>query len=729
MYNRKGLLKQYGPFLMAGLILMWIPLLGDLHVESAVLSSLFGAFYAGILAAKKKANNGDPGYLLRIESQIYTIAIPLAIKCALSGCLSVDGVGFWVFFPSMSVFLGYSIGRLFRINGFRYAVLWTVLVLLFIGLGEFLVELITLPQVYFFNQVWGGWPGPLYDSAVQFTGRDIFFRFVTFCWGGLLWLLPSFWKQRFARWGVLVLTMSLGLSYAQMPFVHIITPRWYLQQVLSGHAEGKNVIIYYDPGRFSSYDIHKYLDKAEFDVKEISHDLNISLPTGKNRVECYFYGDVWQKKALVGAKYTSYVPVWNPVNQVHIAKSAIDQVLRHELVHVLAKRFGGPILHASWSIGLTEGLAVALSPDESEYATIDQIVAASKPWPNAKDIENALSFSGFYEGRANVSYITAGSFVHYLLKNWPVSDFKKAYRHSDLADGYPVSVDSLVAGWHDFLKTVPVDSTDMAVSAQLFSIPSIFEKKCPHKITTAYHYFDSYNHAMALKDTTRAIHILGTALEKLPWRPSFWVPWSTLQLSRANADTVLRAYVPRELTNPLVAIRMADARLMAGDTLRANHDLDSALVLSTGKQSDPRLAGRILFRKRSAKNWIDYLDILSGKYAVTDSTDFRALSPANKLFALHYMVVKEDSEAVSELGPTVVNYPFHDYYFETYLNLVDFLAVHGYDGRAHEILSYLKRQPSLRIRWQQIINQKERFLSFLEKRSKSISQYHSRNRS
>ena len=729
MYNRNKLFKQYGLFFLAGFILMWIPLLGDLHVESAVLASLFGAFYAGVLSARKKGRDSDAAYLFRIETQVYSIAIPLGIKCILSGCLTGDGVGFWLFFPSMSVFFGYSVGRLFRLNSFKHAVLWTVLVLLLVGLGEFLVELFTLPQVYFFNHVWGGWPGPLYDSAVQFTGRDLFFRFVTFCWAGLLWLLPSFWTERFARWGVMVLTVSLGLSYAQMPFIHIVTPRWYLKQVLNGRAEGNNVVIYYDKERYTPYEIHKYLAKAEFDVEEISRDLNIQPPTGKNRIECYFYGDVWQKKQLVGAKYTSYVPVWNPVDQVHIAKSAIDQVLRHELVHVLAKRFGGPILNASWSIGLTEGLAVAIAPDESDYATIDQIVAASKPWPDARDIENSLSFSGFYEGRANVSYITAGSFVHYLLQNFPVTDFKKAYRNSNLADGYNVSIDSMVAGWHSELGKIPVDSTDRAVSAHLFSIPSIFEKACPHKMTQAYGYYDTFNHAMALEDTTQALNTLTSALNKLSWKASFWIPWSTLELTRNHPDTVIKRYVPKRLSDPLVAVRLADAYAMTGDSTRANSVLDSALVLSKGDMKDSRLLNRIYFRKQSILNWLDYLEILNGNYAMNDSTSFEKLAPANKLFALNAMMTKEDSHSVSQFAGSVIKIPFQDYYFGVYLDMIDFLAVHGQYMKAKGILSFLKNQSSLRLRWRQMINRKGRFLSFIDDHKGSHILKYSRNQS
>ncbi len=706
--------RQYGLFLLGGFILIWIPLIGDLHVESAVLASLFGAFYAGGRAAKRKQPpDGDGHHLLFIGTQIYIAAIPLALKSIVYGCISADGIGFWVFFPSMSIFFGYSIGRLFRKNGFTHAVLWTMIVLALIGAGEFLVELFTLPQVYFFNHVWGGWPGPLYDSAVQFTFRDLFFRFVTFCWGLLLWLMPVFWENRFAKYAIAVLTFSLGLSYALMPFFHIVTPRWYLKQVLKGRAEGKNVVIYYDLRRFTSYEIRKYLAYAQFDVNEISRDLHIRPPTGSRRIECYFYGDVWEKKMLVGAKYTSYVPVWNPADQVHIAKGAIDQVLRHELVHVLAKPFGAPGLHASWSIGLTEGLAVALAPDESGTATIDQIVAASKPWPGPKQMEKALSFSGFYTGRSNVSYITAGSFVHYLLDNWPIADFKKAYRSSNLAAGYPIPVASLVKGWHHRLAGVSIDSADTAVSQRLFSVPSIFEETCPHKLTPGYTYYDAYRHAMALKDTAAALRTLNAALKKFPDKPAFRIPWLTLELIKHNADTALREYHPRRIKNPLVAVRMADIRCFAGDTLHAQILLDSALAVSVGKMRDPRLLKRIRFRRHSSRDWQDYLNILTGKDFSADSADFRHLAPANKMLLLHLLMQKQDQRHVLQWASEVVQQPFQSYYFITYLNLIDFLALHHDGTDAHEVLTYLQKQPHLRPRWRQMIGQKRRFLLFL----------------
>jgi hypothetical protein len=233
---------------------------------------------------------------------------------------------------------------------------------------------------------------------------------------------------------------------------------------------------------------------------------------------------------------------------------------------------------------------------------------------------------------------------------------------------------------------------------------------------------------MALYDTTKAVQTLNTALRKLTWRPSFWIPWSTLQLITGHPDTVLTSYIPPKLTNPLIAIRMADSYMMTNDSVQADHDLDSALVLSTGKMKDPRLLGRILFRKASRKNWGDYLKILNGSYAVADSSDFESLSPANKLFALSFMITKEKTKAVLKLGAGVIRYPFQKYYFETYLDLIDYLAVHGNISQAQNVTSFLKEQPSLRLRWKQMIGRKEQFLAFMNRHRNLDMLKYSRNR-
>src|SRR5690606_3555442 len=181
--------------------------------------------------------------------------------------------------------------------------------------------------------------------------------------------------------------------------------------------------------------------------------------------------------------------------------------LHHELVHVAAKSFGNTLINASWSIGLVEGLAVAVSPDVSSSSTIDQIVAASDNVPDAGLLEASLSINGFYTGRGSVNYTTTGSFVRWLLREYPVDYLKEAYRSSRF-DVYPLPFDQLVSGWKSMLDTISVDTTDRAISSRLFGRLSLFEADCPRLVTAMYKEYDLSLKAMLDQDTLQsALHM------------------------------------------------------------------------------------------------------------------------------------------------------------------------------------------------------------------------------
>src|SRR5690625_4792496 len=148
------------------------------------------------------------------------------------------------------------------------------------------------------------------------------------------------------------------------------------------------------------------------------------------KIHSYVSRDAAQKKSLTGAGRTSYVPVWISRDQTHIACEHLEQVLKHELVHVVAKQFAGRF-GASPAIGLVEGLAVAL--DSSRYRTpIDRLVAAREEWPDSEFMAQLLSPLGFYRQAGPVSYAVSGSFVRHLLEQYPAEHFREAYRTGKL---------------------------------------------------------------------------------------------------------------------------------------------------------------------------------------------------------------------------------------------------------------------------------------------------------
>lgn len=137
--------------------------------------------------------------------------------------------------------------------------------------------------------------------------------------------------------------------------------------------------MYYDPKFYSEDEIQYWAQRHEFHFDQIVEQLQIDWPTNR-KIESYLYNHAWHKKELVGAKFTSYVPVWLEKDQLHIAKEHLEGVLKHELVHVIAKQFGNDLMNASWSIGLIEGVAEAIARDASDVSTLDQIIAAEQPY-------------------------------------------------------------------------------------------------------------------------------------------------------------------------------------------------------------------------------------------------------------------------------------------------------------------------------------------------------------
>ncbi|MDZ7805890.1 MAG: hypothetical protein U5K71_02095 [Gracilimonas sp.] len=429
---------------LIGLALLPIPLLRDLHFESAIVAGIIGCFWSGIRTASSSSKH-DLFTSLRILGMLYIAAVPLSVFAVMSGCLTLDGIGFWIFIPIPSVFLGTATGRLVRISNLPYPKLLTTLILLFCAVGVLLIEFFTLPQVYFYNHVWGVWPGPIYDEAVKLTGSFLFFRFITLLWIVLLWALPDLNKNLTAKMISGLVLISLTVSYINLDEAGIISPTRSIQQQLGGHHHTEHFELLYDEEFYSQDDIRYWATRHEFHFQQIITQLDINWPEGQ-KIESYLYAHAWQKKTLTGAKFTSYVPIWLEQDQLHIAKQQLERVLKHELVHVISKQFGNYLFNGSWSIGLIEGLAEAIASDASPRSTLHQIVAAEQPWPDAKEMKSALSLEGFYGSAGAISYTTSGSFVEYLMNEYPVDQIKQAYQTTNIEEAYSTSFDELVTG-------------------------------------------------------------------------------------------------------------------------------------------------------------------------------------------------------------------------------------------------------------------------------------------
>ncbi|MEQ9308032.1 MAG: hypothetical protein RLN90_01155 [Balneolaceae bacterium] len=574
----KKSLKYLLPVLL-GVFLIPIPLLGDFHFESALVAATVGCFWGGIVSSKLILKK-DSSVVLKVFRAIYLFGLPLLFYSYYSNCLSWHGVGFWLLIPIPSVLFGVAMGRFYRKLTVPFPTFLTVFSLLFISIVVLLMEFFTLPQVYFFNHVWGAWPGPIYDESVTITFSLFFYRGITLLWILLLWFLPD-WKRSLITKLIVLISITLLIpAYFSLADFQIITPRSELKSRLTLY-QTEHFDIYFSEERFSVHEIEYWALKHEFHFNQIVNQLEIDWPENR-KIESFIYFSAWQKKELVGAKFTSYVPVWLEQDQLHIAKEHLEAVLKHELVHVISKQFGNSLFNGSWSIGLIEGLSEAIAKDASPQSTLDQILAADPPYPSPEQMKSALTISGFYSSAGAISYTTSGSFVRYLLDNYPVSNFKEAYSTSNFEDAYNLSFESLVEGWHQSLPALEIDSVDQQVSNFIFSQRSIFQKNCPHMVTPIMELWDQIRLFETINIKEKALPIVENLYELAPQYLTIKQKWLQYQLEFGKYDLVINAIDAND-SIPNFSILRADAFALKKEWADAYDQLEMVWNLLPGQ--------------------------------------------------------------------------------------------------------------------------------------------------
>tara|TARA_R100000388_G_scaffold84871_1_gene63953 strand:+ start:9053 stop:11092 length:2040 start_codon:yes stop_codon:yes gene_type:complete len=672
-----------------------------------MLAAIIGCFWGGIHASKKSASQ-DFFYAIRVLGFLYLSAIPLFISSVILGCLTIDGLGFWIFIPLPSVFFGTATGRLIRKFSLPWPKLLTVFVLLFCAIGVWLFEMLNYPQVYFYNHVWGVWPGPIYDEAVQLTGSFFYFRWLTFLWILLLWLLPD-WSSTLQKKLITGLALvSLLFSYMNLDEAGIISPRESIQAQLGGHHQTKHFDYYFPEDFYSEEEINFWAARHEFHFEQIIKQLDLKWPKGR-KIESYLYAHAWQKKEITGAKFTSYVPIWLEQDQLHIAKQQLDGVLKHELVHVISKQFGNGLFNGSWSIGLIEGLAEGIAKDASSRSTLHQIVAAESPYPSSDKMKDALSFSGFYGSAGAISYTTAGSFVEYLLDTYPPDFFKTSYPSGSLVDSNYPSFDEIISEWHQTLDQTPLDSVDQQVSEFVFAQRSLFQKKCPHSITQELQLWDRYQFQLADLDTTGAYETLDQLYKRDSQNSLVKDAWVRSQLLQGNYEEATNAITPKDSLLTLQVLK-ADALYLSDNKSQAFQLLES---LSSRIIDNPARTFRYTLELREDST--QWSNRLQRRYLnqLPDSVLFESLNLPNQMLSLNKALQGNHNSEIVLYATLLQDHSPKDDWFDIYEQTIQQLPLLGYFDLTENWIA-LAEPLNLRLRYMERLGEQQEWVAFLK---------------
>jgi hypothetical protein len=584
-------------YLAAAVVCSRVPLLNYLGYESSFVFALLASIVSGsaVIAAAQRAlgapdgagwSDKRAGTILRqqLSTHALLLLIPLAVLSAnallVKNCAWWEGLAFYLLLPVISVWFAAALG-LFCAVHYRHGRLIFFGVMIVSFLYSLLLGYAT-PAIFSYNVFYGYFPGLSYDEVLGISLPLILFRLLTVGLGALLaWLAillvrsskatDTTWQKGRALLRTLftpawrVVTVSAALVLLVL-WIFRCEMGWestagYLQSQLGDRYDTPHVTLYYPSSALSPAAIRRIAGDHEFRLAQLGRDFGVPVP----HVESYLYPDAATKQRLIGAGNTNIAKPWS--GQVHFALQSLESTLKHELTHVVAAPFGLPVIRASLSTGLVEGLATA-QEETWLNRTSHQYAAALLKFGPKVDLPRLLSFSGFTAQNTALSYIVAGSFCRYLMDAYGVKPLLAVYGSTDFTDAFGKPLPDLVAEWERFLGRMRVEDRERDVLESFFREPPIFHKTCARVIAGRN---AAARSALAKREYARALALYRTSFEEAGGYEAFsgllvtMVRMGSFSAAVRLSDSVIAGSRRPAQYLPL-ALWCGDARWAAGDT-------------------------------------------------------------------------------------------------------------------------------------------------------------------
>ncbi len=455
----------------------FIPLLKKIKADTKLASNYYQYFYAAAVA-----------FL------IVPLLVSLTHSLLTYACSISDGLLFYIVITVPSVLVGFAFAVISVCLSRRFN--RAILILIFIAVLSIpFFEFYFNPQIYFYNPVFGFYPGTIYDEGLSVTLKLAGYRLLNIIYfASISYLLLTVLKKS----RKIKLISILSIIIVAVEFVYLSPDFGYattfgkLKSNLSGMVQTEHFIIHYPP------ELDKKLVQAiaiyhEFDYSELKKFFGYDYPI---KINSYLFRDDAQKKNLFGTANADMAKPW--MNCIFITYTDYNVSLKHELAHCYSSRFGtGLFKVASWmNPYLTEGIAVAASPyfdgDNVNYLASLAFNNGYKP-----DLNNLFNSLSFYSQASTSSYIYAGSFTSFLIRSFGINKFESFYQSGDFKSTYGNSLNGVLKKYYSTLTDTSLkDKKDEAI--YFFGRSSIFYKKCPRyvedRIHKAWDHFNNKNY-------------------------------------------------------------------------------------------------------------------------------------------------------------------------------------------------------------------------------------------
>jgi tetratricopeptide (TPR) repeat protein len=510
-------------YLVVSAVSTQLPLLNYLGYEFSVVIALVASCVSGFLTIRwvKKALGEAPSGLLPsnigeaqtlaatlldvfTQALLFSLAlllIPLVVMLTnavfVKNCSLLQGLGFFLLLPVVSVVFSCSLGLFCAVHYRRARTMFTlvfVATIVYAALAGYFT-----PAIFSYNFFYGYFPGLTYDEALGIGWTLVLFRLLTlalaaaFVWMALLLAQNAAVGDTVWNKGVALLAALLrgrNVFITSLIATILIVTWWFrgelgfessarfIQRRLGDRVETEHFSIFYSKESYDREEIVWIAAEHEFRLYQVNQFFSLPFRT---KIESYIYPSSDVKQRLMGAGNTNIAKPWS--KEVHITKQSLDATLKHELVHVVAAPFGLPVIKASLSTGLVEGLAEAIDWNWGNR-TLHQYAAAMYKFGVAPDISRIMAFTGFAAQSSSLSYVLAGSFCRFVIDTYGIRSMMHLYRTNDYEEVFGKTSEELMVEWRAFLRTIPVDESDRDAIEVLFRRPPIFRKVCARVIAS-----------------------------------------------------------------------------------------------------------------------------------------------------------------------------------------------------------------------------------------------------
>lgn len=462
------------------ILLINFPLLNSIGYEFAFVNGIFLFLFSGffIISKNRKANYSslfnfifeEWKYLLAIFLIPFFVGIFSSIY--FSSCPLKDGIEFYFVITLVSLINGLLVGQISLLITRRFSKLtFSFLFVLLLSLYEFYLY----PQVYSYNQIYGFFPGTIYDEDVAVDSKLIMFQIFGLISLTLLLFIVNYFNRKYSRkiFARIFVVVFLLLTLLVKPFFGFATDEKTLESQLPLKIETENFVIHLDK-KIPKTELETIAILHEYYFEQVEEKLNIRFD---NKIHSFIFSDAQQKRKIFGAGNADVAKPW--LNQIYLNYNSLEQTLKHEIAHVVASKFGTTIFKVAkdFNPALIEGLAMYVEGDFDGYPIDYASSLIIKKYPNV-DLKNLFESFNFFKNYSSVSYILAGSFIKFLSEKYGVELVKELYRTNSFIVIQDKKIEEL---FFEFRQSLLLKNYSFnKYKAQLyFGGQPIFTKHCP----------------------------------------------------------------------------------------------------------------------------------------------------------------------------------------------------------------------------------------------------------